>query len=258
MSPSFPATAPAPRSPRPRAACSTRPGCSFDWDVQDAGADVMERNGGNPLPDQRDRLDPPERHRHQGPDHDAGRHRLPVGQRGLRKALDLYAQVRPCKHYPGVRTRYADSRRRHRDRAREHRGPLRRHRVRARLRRARAEVAAAIERLAGTRIREGSGISIKPISEAGTRRVVRVRVRVRARERPPQGDLGAQGQHHEVHRRALARGVARGRRARTPTSSSTTGSWTTCACSSCRSPSSTTCWCCRTSTATSSPTSAPA
>ena len=29
---------------------------------------------------------------------------------GLRKALDLYAQVRPCKHYPGVRTRYADSR----------------------------------------------------------------------------------------------------------------------------------------------------
>ena len=28
---------------------------------------------------------------------------------GLRKALDLYAQVRPCKHYPGVRTRYADA-----------------------------------------------------------------------------------------------------------------------------------------------------
>ena len=28
---------------------------------------------------------------------------------GLRKTLDLYAQVRPCKHYPGVRTRYADA-----------------------------------------------------------------------------------------------------------------------------------------------------
>jgi isocitrate dehydrogenase (NAD+) len=28
---------------------------------------------------------------------------------GLRKSLDLYAQVRPCKHYRGVRTRYADA-----------------------------------------------------------------------------------------------------------------------------------------------------
>ena len=27
----------------------------------------------------------------------------------LRKALDLYACVRPCKIYPGVRTRYADT-----------------------------------------------------------------------------------------------------------------------------------------------------
>ena len=46
----------------------------------------------------------------------------------LRKALDLFAQVRPCKSYAGVRSRY--ERRRPRDRAREHRGPLRRHRVR--------------------------------------------------------------------------------------------------------------------------------
>ena len=28
---------------------------------------------------------------------------------GLRKALDLYAHVRPCKIYPGVRTRFADA-----------------------------------------------------------------------------------------------------------------------------------------------------
>ena len=27
---------------------------------------------------------------------------------GLRKALDLYGQVRPCKSYPGVRSRYDD------------------------------------------------------------------------------------------------------------------------------------------------------
>ena len=27
---------------------------------------------------------------------------------GLRKSLDLYGQVRPCKSYPGVRSRYAN------------------------------------------------------------------------------------------------------------------------------------------------------
>ena len=26
-------------------------GVEFDWDVQHAGADVMDQNGGNPLPD---------------------------------------------------------------------------------------------------------------------------------------------------------------------------------------------------------------
>ena len=26
-------------------------GARFDWDVQDAGADVMDQHGGNPLPD---------------------------------------------------------------------------------------------------------------------------------------------------------------------------------------------------------------
>ena len=84
-------------------------GVAFDWDVQDAGADVMERHGGNPLPDARGRLDPAQRHRHQGADHDAGRHRLPVGQRRPAQGARPLRQVRPCKHYPGVRTRYADA-----------------------------------------------------------------------------------------------------------------------------------------------------
>ena len=43
---------------------------------------------------------------------------------GLRKALDLYANVRPCKTRPGVRSRYDNI---DLDRgAREHRRPLRR------------------------------------------------------------------------------------------------------------------------------------
>ena len=84
-------------------------GASFDWDVQDAGADVMDRNGGNPLPDH-----VVESIRRNGTAI-KGPITTPVGSGfrsvnvGLRKSLDLYAQVRPCKHYPGVRTRYADA-----------------------------------------------------------------------------------------------------------------------------------------------------
>ena len=83
-------------------------GVEFEWDVQQAGADVMEQFGGNPLPE---------------PTLDSVRRTgvalkgpitTPVGggfrsvNVGLRKALDLYAQVRPCKTYEGVRTRFDD------------------------------------------------------------------------------------------------------------------------------------------------------
>ena len=81
-------------------------GVEFDWDVQQAGADVMDQFGGNPLPDQT--LDSIRRTgvALKGPI------TTPVGggfrsvNVGLRKALDLYAQVRPCKTYEGVRTRF--------------------------------------------------------------------------------------------------------------------------------------------------------
>jgi isocitrate dehydrogenase (NAD+) len=81
-------------------------GVEFDWDVQEAGADVMERYGGNPLPEQT--LESVRRNgvALKGPI------TTPIGEGfrsvnvGLRKELDLYAQVRPCKTYPGVRTRY--------------------------------------------------------------------------------------------------------------------------------------------------------
>jgi isocitrate dehydrogenase (NAD+) len=83
-------------------------GVEFDWDIREAGADVMDRYGGNPLP---------------GEVLDAIRETgvalkgpitTPVGggfrsvNVALRKSLDLYAQVRPCKTYPGVRTRFDD------------------------------------------------------------------------------------------------------------------------------------------------------
>jgi isocitrate dehydrogenase (NAD+) len=83
-------------------------GVEFEWDVRHAGTDVMEQHGGNPLPDEvLDAI------------RDAGVAlkgpiTTPVGggfrsvNVGLRKALDMYAQIRPCKTYPGVRSRFED------------------------------------------------------------------------------------------------------------------------------------------------------
>ena len=81
-------------------------GVEFQWDVQDAGADVMDRYGGNPLPDH-----VLESIRSNGVAI-KGPITTPVGTGfrsvnvALRKSLDLYGQVRPCKSYPGVRSRY--------------------------------------------------------------------------------------------------------------------------------------------------------
>jgi isocitrate dehydrogenase (NAD+) len=78
-------------------------GVAFDWDVQHAGADVMDQHGGNPLPDHV--LDSIRANRVaiKGPI------TTPIGTGfrsvnvALRKELDLFAQVRPCKSFRGVR-----------------------------------------------------------------------------------------------------------------------------------------------------------
>jgi len=83
-------------------------GVEFDWDVREAGADVMAKHGGNPLPDS-----VIESIAHTGVAI-KGPITTPVGTGfrsvnvALRKALDLFAQVRPCKSYEGVRSRYRD------------------------------------------------------------------------------------------------------------------------------------------------------
>jgi isocitrate dehydrogenase (NAD+) len=83
-------------------------GVEFDWDVREAGADVMDKHGGNPLPP--DVLDAI---RETGVAL-KGPITTPVGggfrsvNVALRKELDMYAQVRPCKSYPGVRSRFDD------------------------------------------------------------------------------------------------------------------------------------------------------
>ncbi|HXY84292.1 MAG TPA: isocitrate/isopropylmalate dehydrogenase family protein [Gaiellaceae bacterium] len=83
-------------------------GVEFEWDVREAGADVMDEHGGNPLPDDVLAAIKATGIALKGPI------TTPVGggfrsvNVALRKSLDLYAQVRPCKTYAGVRTRFDD------------------------------------------------------------------------------------------------------------------------------------------------------
>jgi isocitrate dehydrogenase (NAD+) len=83
-------------------------GVEFDWDVRQAGAEVMDQFGGNPLPDETLASIRESGVALKGPI------TTPVGTGfrsvnvGLRKELDLFAQVRPCKTYEGVRTRFDD------------------------------------------------------------------------------------------------------------------------------------------------------
>ena len=80
-------------------------GVSFDWDVRQAGVEVMEE-AGTPLPDET--LDSVKQNgvALKGPI------TTPIGTGfrsvnvALRHELELYACLRPCKTYPGVRTRY--------------------------------------------------------------------------------------------------------------------------------------------------------
>lgn len=83
-------------------------GVEFDWDVQEAGADTMDKHDGNPLPPQvLDAI------RETGVAL-KGPITTPVGggfrsvNVALRKELDMYAQVRPIKSYAGVRSRFQD------------------------------------------------------------------------------------------------------------------------------------------------------
>jgi isocitrate dehydrogenase (NAD+) len=83
-------------------------GVEFDWDLQEAGVDVYEADG-NPLPERT--LDSIRKNgvAIKGPT------TTPVGSGfrsinvALRKEFDLYACVRPCKAYDGVRTRFPET-----------------------------------------------------------------------------------------------------------------------------------------------------
>jgi isocitrate dehydrogenase (NAD+) len=151
--------------------CIEATGVAVNWDEQEAGVDVMAKLG-TPIPDSviescrrtKVALKAPIT--------------TPVGTGFrsvnvyLRHALDLYACVRPCKVYPGVRTKFSDT-------------PVDLVIVRENTeslyfgcefeqgKPETAELIADIKRLNGKTIRPDSGITIKAISIFGTRRIVK-------------------------------------------------------------------------------------
>ena len=144
-------------------------GAGIEWDVQPAGLGVMER-GGQPLP--RELVDSVRAHRValKGP------LTTPVGRGirsvnvALRRELDLYALVRPCRWYPGVRSRYPNV-----DLVvvRENTEDLY---AGVEFQAGRAETLRLIEAvrdLGAGEIDADAGVSLKPITEAGARRVFR-------------------------------------------------------------------------------------
>ncbi len=145
-------------------------GVDFDWDVQEAGVDIME-TAGTPLPDAVIESIKRNTVAIKGPI------TTPVGRGfrsvnvALRKALDLYACVRPCKSYDGVRSKYDGI-----DLVivRENTEDLYAGIEFEKDTTEELALAAKIEELSpGVHLNEHSGISIKPISVEGTKRVVR-------------------------------------------------------------------------------------
>ena len=144
-------------------------GVAFHWDLAYAGADVLDKYG-TPLPDYVLKSIRKNKVALKGPV------TTPVGSGfrsvnvALRKELDLYACVRPCKTYPGVPSLYKDV-----DIiiVRENTEDLY---AGIEFEKGTPEAAQLIKLTAETKrgkIREDSGISLKMISETGSRRIVK-------------------------------------------------------------------------------------
>ena len=143
-------------------------GVEFEWDVQDVGADIMEKEG-TPLPDRV--LDSLRKNKVgiKGPV------TTPIGTGfrsvnvALRKQLDLYACLRPCKYYPGVKTPIPNV-----DLVvvRENTEDLY---AGIEFEKGAPEIGMirTLVQDAGMNFREDSGLSLKVISETGTRQIVK-------------------------------------------------------------------------------------
>ena len=140
-------------------------GVDIEWEVHDAGIDVMDKYG-TPLPEHV--LESIRRNKIalKGPI------TTPIGKGfrsvnvKLRKELNLYACLRPCKYYPGIRSKYTDV-------------------DLVIIRENTEDLYAGVEYdlgtpeakqiidMAGGKIRQDSAISIKPISVTGSRQIAK-------------------------------------------------------------------------------------
>ena len=147
--------------------CIEATGVDIQWDIQHAGEDVMKEKG-TPLPDAVIESIRMNKVAIKSPV------TTPVGTGfrsvnvALRKALDLYACVRPCKSYEGVNSRYKNI-----DLViiRENTEDLY---AGIEFQKGKTETQDLIDWLSkhNGKVRPDSGISIKPISASGTERIV--------------------------------------------------------------------------------------
>ncbi len=140
-------------------------GVGFNWEIVEAGVDIME-TAGTPLPENVLESIRKNKVALKGPI------TTPIGTGfrsvnvALRKELDLYACIRPCKYYPGIRSKYQDV-------------------DLVVVRENTEDLYAGVEYdvntpealqiigMAGGKIRQDAAISIKPISETGSRRIAK-------------------------------------------------------------------------------------
>src|SRR4051812_29997987 len=143
-------------------------GVEFEWDRREAGLDEYEAHG-NPFPDETLLSIKDNGVGIKGPT------TTPVGSGFrsvnvlLRKELDLYSCIRPCKAYEGVRTRFPET-----DIVivRENTEDLYGGIELGRGTRENEELGAALEKR-GAKVRDDAGISIKRVSVLGSERIVR-------------------------------------------------------------------------------------
>jgi isocitrate dehydrogenase (NAD+) len=144
-------------------------GVAVEWDVHEAGAAMLEREG-SPLPDRVIEAIQASRTAIKGPI------TTPVGTGfrsvnvALRQDLDLFAAVRPARHFPGVPSRHPGV-----DivTIRENTEDLYQGIEFERGSAATRTLRETLVRLVGYRVPEDAGVTVKPISVTGTRRIVR-------------------------------------------------------------------------------------
>jgi isocitrate dehydrogenase (NAD+) len=144
-------------------------GVPVEWDVQEAGAAALEREG-TPLPDRVLRSIEASRTALKGPI------TTPVGTGfrsvnvAIRQALDLFAAVRPALSFPGIASRHLEvDLVVIRENTEDLYAGIEFERGSQELERLRRE----LRDLAGFEVRADAGVTVKPISVSGTRRIVR-------------------------------------------------------------------------------------